>query len=709
MSGRFHAIHRGLRWALGVPYLSGLHEISRIFAPTDLSADPPQLCTQFYPARQVLPAGRARQWYRYNLQDPGWAWPITPTDKETLREDPYNKFVVEWVRPTLPELDGAGLGLKSFPRWPGLYTGKMRMVAQKRLGRKKPVPFHYNCGIWTPTGDGADRDKQRWVVEIDQLNGVFAYPVAFRRESCGHFDELSPAEQDRWDFCLLDSFELPTLETDSFALAFARDEDGRRYKVRIAQASALHPCYNDSFGAKGTLTPWYWNWAFSYSGREAQIVTVGAKEHAGHSYCYTTRYKLSFAQTSVDIGGKSYQVPGSVAVSLQDEGFLVTGEFDLQLFAPIDDPYQEQLYFPGPDGVTPPEPRDAPVYVFYDRKDDEIVLRRADSGAIAADEVEQIGIACTTPGCVVPCVYCDHFQPCPTPDCVKFSATAELCMQGMIETRHDWIVETAGYYCDRSFPAGTTATGRVNGQYRWLAPGGDLRPANNAVCNLLNYDYVVVTEFRYGTGYQRFDADHGENRTVNTKIVLPLYDREGFFHFRDEIRQYNESFRREEQVAETRRVAKMKGPYAGMPEISVFAPYTIPGFYYPSSVVTEQPEPEHDVRFAYVGSVADNDDANAENGVVTLDPPAYDTPFADGMVATAIVEAFGGGYLLFPYPVAAESGAAARYSSMGYPLDELFRLDNGIHPQYLCFVGDGIETEKPGFTDINLIGHLRRA
>ena len=108
------------------PYLSGLQEIASVAAPLD---GPYQFASQFYPAWQV-PNGRALQWYQYNVGYSSFDWPITPTDAETIESDPDVAFYTTGLKPRCKYRCRA-IGVKGFPNWPGMYTGKMRLVAQK--------------------------------------------------------------------------------------------------------------------------------------------------------------------------------------------------------------------------------------------------------------------------------------------------------------------------------------------------------------------------------------------------------------------------------------------------------------------------------------------------------------------------------------------------------------------------------------------------
>lgn len=704
------------------PYLSGLQEIAVVEAPLFGEY---KFASQFYPAWQV-PNGREKQWYQYNVNfdSPPFEWAETPTDLATINDDPDVGFIHEWVKTTLPAIDAGSSGLKRFPLWPGMYTGKMRFVVQKLLGRKQTSPFSYNSGLWTPDESTPIDQRQRWVIEISPSTGVTAYPIYFENEfstlndKAINISDLTEEERERYDYLLRDGFRVPTLISSNPAYAFG-DEDGVVHRYRLADANRI----TEISEGKGTLTTWYSNWAFSYSGHEAQIVFIGGREYSVNpAVAYSQRYKISFSQASILLPRGRVFYPIIDSIEELEGDYIYTNEFNFELFAPIDSPYQEQIYFDTL-GIFP-EPRDAPIYVFYTRDDKEVVLRRKDVAISSVNETEQVGIDCTTVGCTVPCVYCD--QPyrggssmCADAGCQRYTPTAELCEQGFIENRNG-SSSTATYYCERTFPAVTDFSGNVYGTYRWVDWQEASSPANNVVCNLLFYDYVVVTEWSRSVGYQLVTGEHNEIRTSRQIIVLPLYDREGFFTMKVEEKKYSGTFLHTNSVDNNiRRTSRIKGPYKDMPEVGATAPYAFPGYYYPVSNVTIRPDDEVNRTYVYVGSVAP-DSYGAEDSVITLDLPPEGTVFSDGMTAIAAVEMFSGRAVLAPHPATVLDDEGEQQANLwvasiseggdeisAYPAAEAYRSRNRLSPKYFCFIGDGNIFAKAGMdVDLNAIPYL---
>lgn len=702
------------------PYLSGLQEIAAVLAPLD---GPIKLASQFYPAWQV-PDGRALQWYPYNVGYDEFDWPVTPTDAETIGSNPGVAFTHEWIKTTLPNIDAGPSALKGFPLWPGMYTGRMRQVAQKALGYRQRVAFSLNSGLWTPDGpqDYPDQ-RQRWVIEISTLTGVTAYPIRFvdELEAEGVIAEsLTAEERERYDYGLQDAFTIPAVISTDPADVFG-NADGERCRFQLLPAEDIAEIHAD----RGTITAWYPNWAFSYSGHEAQIVLVGIKPYSTNLAArYAWRYKLTFSSGTFSIDGREIPYPSSATLTLVEGDYLHTDEFDLQLFAPLAYPYQEAVYFDNAGSM--PEPRDTPIYVFYTRDDKEVVLRRYDQSYVAVSETEQTGIDCDTPGCTVPCVYCD--QPnnsslgslCADAGCQRYTPTAESCEQGFIETRNG-TYGYAMYYCERTFDKESSFTGYINGIYRWIDWDETPTPANNAVCNLLFYDNVVITEFLKSVGHQLTTAAHDETRVARSVIILPLYDREGFFHIKSRTTNYAGSFLNTYYIDNSiQRCSKIIGPYPWMPEVSAVAPYAFPGGFVLDHSETTQPPDVVDLEAKYIGSVA-VDKYGAVDSVLTLPAPPDGTVFMDGMTAVAAMEMFAGQVILAPHPPTVDDGQGGEKANIwvstadgsgdgagSYPAADAYRSQHLLSPKYFCFIGDGTLAEKQGMVDMNAISYLAK-
>jgi len=689
------------------PYLSGLQEIAAVENPL---FGPYRFASQFYPAWRV-PGGREKQWYQYNLNFPDIGWPETPTDAETIANDPDVRFIHEWVKTTLPNVDAGPLGLKEFPAWPGMYTGRMRYVVQKLLGKKAKSPFSYNSGLWTPEGTEPVDRRQRWVIEISATTGVTAYPIYFVDEiatldnSVVNITALSEEERERYDYLLQDGFTIPTQVSTNPANAFG-DANGTVFRYQLLPPEDMVEISD----GKGTLTPWYSNWAFSYTGREAQIVYISLREYSKNpGVYYAQRYKITFIASTFLLAGNRIVYPVVDSLTEVEGDYLYTSKFNFDLFAPYKDPYQEQIYFESVIPAPLPESRDAPIYVFYTRDDEEVVLYRKDEALSAINETNQVGIDCTSLGCTVPCVYCD--QPyrggppmCADTGCQRYTGYAEACCEGFTETISGQS-NYALYYCERTVgeEGNFNFSGMVFGKYRWVDWNETPAPGNNAVCNLLFYDFVVVTEWLYSFGHQLITADHEESRTRRSVITLPLYDREGFFHYFAKETTYSGSFLHQYSINnDIRRTSKIRGPYAGMGEVSAVAPYAFPGFYHPSYNETVQPDNVIEPQYLYIGAVSPNA-YGADDSVITLDNPPEGTSFSDGMTSVAAIEMFSGRAFLAPHPPIIENEEEEDVANLWfyeedgtYPVTEAYRSENLLSPKYFCFIGDGNIVPKSG-------------
>lgn len=711
---------------LAFPYLSGLQEIAEVSAPLDGEF---KFASQFWPAWQV-PGGREQQWYQYNLGFDSFAWPETPTDVEVIEADPDVRFIYDWIVPTLPNIDAGPLGLKWFPLWPGMYTGSLRLVVQKLLGYKRHSPFSLNSGLWTPDiANTFPDERQRWIIEIDRIQGITAYPVFFENELDTEGVDAATLtdgkERARYDYALAAGFTVPTVISTNPSDVFG-NEDGIKCRYQVmAPEELMDVFYYGVESVKWTMTSWYPNWAFSYSGNEAQIVLFSSKTYSiNDSACFTQRYKIAFNQGTFLIENLIVDYPVSASVHLMDEDYLYTDRFNYDLYAPINKPYQEQIYFETP--LPVPEPRDAPLYVFYTRDDEEVVLKRSDVGVVSIEESTQVGLDCDTQGCVFPCVYCDqsiYGSQCADSGCQRyFTSIAELCFEGYIETRvgAKW---TSTYYCDRTFGKETNYSGDVSGTYRYVEWTETVAPANNAICNLLFYDFVIMKSVRVSTGHQTITANHNEDRTYRVVTILPLYDREGFYQLQLRETVYDSAFNRTNQTVAIHRCNTIVGPYVGMPEVSAVGAYAYAaGVWATISTDTDQPPDTVDKQYVYIGSI-DPENYGAEDSVITIDNPAEGTVFVDGMQAIAAVEMFTGRAILAPHPPTVDDGEGGEKANLwvsgkningtggdSYPAANAYRPQNLLSPKYFCFIGDGTIYAKSGpNVDMNAINYLGRS
>lgn len=648
------------------PYLSGLHEIVRVFASPE-GDSPPKYATQFYPSFRVGKQDRA--WYQLNVGFfDNQPWPLTPELlPDRTRNTPLTSFLWNWVNRALPELRIFYWKLADFPFWPSRYTGSIRRVIQKQLGRRLRNPFHLNCGLYTPDPNQPAIDQLRWIIEIVPEGpgaGVFAYPIRFFNEldllTTNQAKEVRDSgDTDRYDYGLERSFVPPSqIETSVDAVLTSRG----RSKLRLASASTVSQLYENN---RTTMTPWYPNWAFSYSGHEAQIVLFEIKEIGGYPAYYTTRFKMTL---KADERGQ----PSSADFDVMDEGWVKAGPLTYQLFAPILEPVQEQVFWDS--AATVPD-FDSPLYVFYDRRGAEVVLRIALQADVAVPDVHLTAFDCTTLGEVIGAGWC------PSP---VSAITAELCNVGQILDITNKHQNTLCFYCERTFPIVYNSSYSIYNRVRWIG-GAQGETDWNVQCNLSFLQYVYV-KGTYIELFQSEDTGHAEVLSFTNRITLPLYEREGFFHYQVPSRTATGPYIHRDQSSTP--------PYSAVSWHtqksedgtlrSVSAPYTQGGDY---NVLHETAYPANSVfsdhGYRYIGSVY-NEENQEDSAVVDLTSEnLIDTDFAgEFFAAVAVNEPFSGKWILLP-----ESSRSRSYS-VEYPVEQCARY--GVEqPVYLCFVGDG--------------------
>lgn len=651
------------------PYLSGLYEVARVYFEP-LGSEPLKYATQFFPAFNVFDDSD-RRWYRLNVGfTDNVPWPLTPDLLPGEDNDPNTRFAWGWLDRVKPTLKILGEELKGYPQWPSMYTGTIRKVVQKLLGRKMENPFHTNCAIFIPDPSRPAIDQNRWVVEIvaDKLEaGVFAYPITF-------FDELElltkkqtervRAEQDtdRYDYGLEGKFTPPTGVATDIEDVLASNG---RLKLRLLSADAVIAIhYQHADVRRTTMTPWYSNWAFSYSGHEAQIVLFEEREYSGLPTQYAKRFKLHI---EADNKGR----PSSAAIDLIDEGWVRLGDKSFQLWAPYRDPMQEQISFPS--AASLPD-FDSPLYVFYDKYDTEVVLRlKYKSPALLAD-VHEVTIDCTTP---VPCIAAGF---CPTP---ALYISVEDCYTGYELFRIGRTESTLCCYCERTFGPAYAATQQY--AYRsWWAGEEQGETDWHVQCNVAFLDYVYAK----GTYIQLLhynESLHGVSQTFYNRVTLPLYEREGFFHYQSQIEEATAPY--------TVTNYKTSPPYSGVKWHSqlrwdgatqqVSTNYTMGGTFgapnsvvnYPAGSILVEPG------YRYIGSIINEDSDDPAIFELTTDNIG-DWFSGERFSAVAVNEAFSGKFILMPEPQ--DSWAF----STEYPVQECYRYKNRL-PTNLCFVGDG--------------------
>lgn len=643
------------------PYLSGLHEVAEVL---EVEQSDIRYATRFFPAFMPDPK-KSRKWYELNVNLVPFAWPVTPPKSiPPLRTPPLIAFLWNWVNATLPPLVVRQRLLFRYPKWPTMYTGRMRMVVQKLLGRRLYNPFHIDCGIWLSDSGVPGVEQQRWVIEISQYDGVSAYPVYFYDE----LDMLSKAKRekigasgdiDRYDY----GFESSPVPPLSFGVDVKTVLAGRgKLRLLLLSAGALEPIYGEG---RERVSPWYPNWAFSYDGHEAQIVVYENTQLGGYDIMYTKRYLLS-------VSGGAH--PISASLRLLDEGYVKTDKYNFQLMVPILLPVQEQRFWES--AATPPA-YDSPIYSFYDRDNKEVVLR------LKYEPVTRLPNEVTD---TRDCVFLGVTYPagfCPTD---RLTVTAEKCnsARASLVSNHDY--GTICYYCDRTFPPEYQSSSYRSDQFWWI---GEVLYQTDWLIQCMVAGSPVLVRGLAIQSYELNNAPHWESEGFVNRVSFPIYEREGFFHYRDTVvtadTEYNSTlfvlsvplFRAQEQKF-------------GDQVMAVSAPYTASGGNYGSGTVTNHPAGEevHDPRYRFIGSTVYERPGNSDDdaAVVPLDLPDVATVsawFAVNTPAVAVIEAFSGKGVFLP-----EVRESWKFSTE-YPVHECYRWDPSRWPLNLCFVGDG--------------------
>lgn len=351
-----------------IPYLSGIHEIASSNSLFEYYAG------QFFPSRETE-RGIERKWYKYGNM-PDYLWPPHNTDIETATKE--EKFIIKWVvpsRPPLPDITAGG-----YAAYPNMYTGKMRLVQQKIYGYRRINPFedNTNCGIFIPeVKDVLHINLQRWVIDIRSNGSVLAYKINFvnelenaNRDILDTFHDLDQNEQDRYDYGIKKDFSIPS----TFVPYSEWNNELENTGILLVPADGeIKAALNN----KAPMTAWHSLWAFSYDGHEAQTVVVGEAPFNDEMLWRAYRYKLIVLQDNQGI-------PFKVEFTLVESDYLWTVKSapaplqDHPLSAPINNAFSEFIYYWRPDEATggswPPE-HDAPVYVFYNKKNKPIILR----------------------------------------------------------------------------------------------------------------------------------------------------------------------------------------------------------------------------------------------------------------------------------------------------------------------------------------------
>ena len=218
---------------------------------------------------------------------------------------------------------------KIITKTPGKYTGEMRKVIQALMsqGHKIAYDYYYNLchGIYTAA------DDSKWVIEVSESNGVWAFPLPIR----------------------------DTMNTDHTWLGYSPIWGAIDFNdgIELAAASALSDFYdkNPTFAACG--------WAFNSTGSEAQnTCTTGGGIAGGGTQGVGYLYKIAITETS--------NAPSSAVMTLEEsDDFTIHPNYSMK-FPDNNDEYLQRPRFDAGSAET----FSAPRYVFYDG-DTAIIVR----------------------------------------------------------------------------------------------------------------------------------------------------------------------------------------------------------------------------------------------------------------------------------------------------------------------------------------------
>lgn len=709
------------------PYLSGIHEITLWAAPPD---QPIKWAGQFYPAR-ATEAGIEREWYTYSNTVDWTEWPVTDFKSQIPRE----RFIAKTIYPTKPYKDATAFVKNRY--YASMYTGKMRRVIQKAYGSwlidTKPPSLDPSCGIFIPDIDHTlDIDKQRWVIQILR-DGVYTFPIDFVDEREGltgdelrAFPDWPQDQQDRYDYGL----DLMPAVPGSIAETWAAYDklpasDQVKTKVRLVSSSRLDDLHTDDFGdAKNPASEWYPVWAFSPHGRKACAILIGVAPYNGAQKLYRSyRYELQIGQD-----GKGR--PDSAQIVEIESDYLLTwatsGEpgplsvHSLSMPHPITGDKAIFTFWDRPEGdysASQPDYRDAPVYAFYNRAGECIVLRHhyetygAKPDEIIDEIVKSTWTAVNPGGETYEALY-NWASP-------NFH-TAYFELRDSISRGYNC------YYIDGIVPAQLDEHSRLN-----------------TIQGSIDYDEPAQWFFRgfsvYGDGTSdtestRYFLRHGRQTydpyrwqdIVNTHHVgTPSYEREGIFFYQDVLTTTDSRT----VVVKTGTMTiypgvngRAKWDYDGVSGWTVISTHATLGFdgyvvnwqgyaelaflpftEWPVTISYTNPgETFHNERYLYIGSISAKTtiDGIEIEGVLPLTPPADAADWFDDLEQfySATNGAYSGRCIAAPWP-----GPLYWAYDADYPIDTSY-----CWPQYpiqfpdMMFVGDETTDAKSESGEIDL-------
>lgn len=632
MSGRHLPVNPMTRWSALQPYLSGLLNLNLVEG---------NIAASYYPAREDdWPRAIIRQWYLYNGGVPAWLWP--PSDMD----DPLNKKLKAVV-------DQITLHSEA-----GCFTGKMRHVVQKLHGAGKAIPFTHTVsssdGVFIPSGDKPDRERQRWIIMIRQ-DGIYAAPVKFREEALP--EGTLSSQIDRYDYYLSETWNE---KIDIVPINKLEYDNRSTTCLRLAYADTINSLIKNGNETMAPLVSRY-GWAFNYDGTKASIILIGA----GVTNYSTFHCEITFSATDKGI-------PYLSSSSRKGPFPLYTGP-DPEYF-PFRIPIGDGNASVGVkySGIPLDQYDNSPVYIYFKPDNTEVILYHSyqkyihKPDEITDDRGDYYGL---------------QSPPCETHAAVY--GPTDRYNQGAVTEKEGRYEYCNNFTCSETFSsAPLSLLQTITTSVYSMSGYGDMYMAAYGTASDENEIRQYTIEGRRADAYLSYHESHQVSHNFADIIGFAWGEAEGFFHYRQEI--HSENSYTETLIRQANIIIKA-GPIHCRHFLST-------GGFYDTVIDGEGTTGANPV--GVVGEVTHPPilEINTNykfGGIVNLDlgSPDYHIMASESHIYAVAFGAFSDSYIMFPW-------GAPYQSNCGYPEDNppTFLLGEVFVP-HLLFIGD--ETELP--------------
>lgn len=239
-------------------------------------------------------------------------------------------------------------------RWPSLFSGYMRLVAQMALASSHGNVFSHKwggCHGALPVRGGSGKVTSIWIIEIS--NGIYAAEMPAR---CG----IPDVEKFVADL-------LPTESERAYSMTFPGMVSlGWVFNFRAGQTMVRKLSGEGGYSAQGSPLSLHRGWAFNYSGTRAECILFGptAKNSAG-SPGSENAHRIEHLAIDIQVGDDGPISAETSVVQIIDPFVNVTG---LLLWHPADDRLfnWKQLPVMGAKLLHPPTPcSNVPLDVYF--------------------------------------------------------------------------------------------------------------------------------------------------------------------------------------------------------------------------------------------------------------------------------------------------------------------------------------------------------